>query len=220
MIPLAQVSDIIICCISPEHFAQLEALQQVCYPTLAQHELMRREHFVKQYELFRAGQFVALAGDRVVGQGSGFYINFDFAHPNHRFYEICAGFYFTGHDPNGAYYYGADISVHPAYRGQGIGRRLYHARQALVRRDNKQGIVAGGLLPDYPHYKHMMTVQQYVDQVVAGALRDATLSFQLKMGFRVRGLLANYINDSASDNWAALIEWANPGYVASDLSTM
>ena len=57
-----------------------------------------------------------------------------------------------------------------------------------------------------------MSVAEYVDKVVAGALFDSTLTFQLKMGFEVRGLLENYIEDSASDNWSTLIVWDNPEY--------
>jgi hypothetical protein len=33
-----------------------------------------------------------------------------------------------------------------------------------------------------------------------------------RMGFQVRDLLRNYIEDSASANWATLIEWVNPDY--------
>lgn len=198
--------------IQPAYFAQLAALQRISYPTLGAHELMGVEHFASQYRIFAAGQIVALAGEHVVGQGSGFFIDFDFAHPHHRFKEICDSFYFTRHNPKGAYYYGADISVHPAYRGQGIGKRIYAARQAIVRRYNKRGIVAGGLIPGYAAYKGMLSVQAYVDRVVAGELQDPTLSFQLRNGFRVRGLIENYIEDSASDNWSTLIEWVNPDY--------
>ena len=39
-----------------------------------------------------------------------------------------------------------------------------------------------------------MTVQEYVDQVLAGELFDPTLSFQLKEGFVVRGLLQDYLD--------------------------
>ncbi len=198
--------------IAPAHFAQLAALQQICYPTLGPQELMRVEHFAAQFELFAAGQFVVLDGERVIGQGSGFLTNFDFEHPNHTFAEICAGFYFANHDPAGAYYYGADISVHPAYRGRGIGRQLYVARQGLVKRLNRRGIVAGGLLPGYAAHKSTLTVHDYVDRVVAGELYDPTLSFQLRNGFRLRGLLQDYIDDSASDHWSTLIEWVNPDY--------
>lgn len=204
--------DVVITTIRPEHFAALEELQRTCYPTLGAQELMRAAHFAAQYTLFPQGQFVALVDDRVVGQGSGFFTDFDFDHPDHTFREICAEFYFTNHDPDGAYYYGADISVHPDYRGRGIGKRIYAARMELVRAANRRGIVAGGLLPGYAAVKERMSVHDYVAEVVAGRRRDATLSFQLGMGFAVRGLIQSYLEDSASDNWSTLIEWVNPDY--------
>ncbi len=67
-------------------------------------------------------------------------------------------------------------------------------------------------MPGFVHYKHQMAVQDYVDQVLAGELFDPTLTFQLKEGFAVRGLLRDYLVDSASDNWATLIVWENPDY--------
>lgn len=207
-------AELIVTTIAPAYFTQLARLQQICYPTLGAHELMQVHHFASQYAIFPEGQIVVLTGDEVIGQGSGFFIDFDFANPQHTFSGICAGFYFTSHNPAGAYYYGADISVHPAYRGQGIGRRIYAARQALVQRYNRRGIVAGGLIPGYANYKGKLGVQEYVDRVVAGELTDPTLSFQLRNGFRVRGLIENYIEDSASDNWSTLIEWVNPDYQA------
>ena len=51
-----------------------------------------------------------------------------------------------------------------------------------------------------------------MDRVVAGEIHDSTLSFQLRRGFDVRGLLEDYIQDEASDNWATLIVWENPNY--------
>ena len=213
------MSSVRITTIAPVYFAGLEALQQVCYPTLGTHELMTVAHFASQYRVFAEGQIVAVAdlpdgNDLVVGQGSGFLIDFDFTQPDHRFSEICDGFYFTRHNANGAYYYGDDISVHPDYRGQGIGSRIYRARQDLVKRLHRRGIVAGGLIPGYADHKSTLSVQAYVDQVVAGELFDPTLSFQLRSGFRVRGLIRDYIEDSASDNWATLIEWVNPEWEA------
>ena len=160
---------------------------------------MNVDMFASQYKIFRDGQFVALDGDRVIGQGSGFFTDFDFAHPNHTFKEICTGFYFTNHDPAGEYYYGADISVHPDSRGRGVGKQLYQARQALCRRTQRRGIIGGGMLPGYANYKQQFSVQTYVDKVVAGELSDPTLTFQLKNGFQVRGMIENYIEDSATD---------------------
>lgn len=206
------MSEAIITTLQPTHFGPLEELQRIAYPTLAAQELMCAHHFAAQYRLFPEGQIVALVDGQVVGQGSGFLIDFDFEHPNHAFREICAGFYFTNHNPNGAYYYGADISVHPNLRGRGIGRRIYDARKELVRRANRRAIVAGGLIPGYATYKGELSPDEYVERVVAGELHDNTLNFQLAMGFRVRGLIPDYIEDSASDNWATLIEWVNPDY--------
>jgi len=206
------MSEITIVNTRPEHFPQLEELQLVCYPTLAPMELMGQEQFASQDRLFPEGQFVALDGDIVVGQGSGFFIDFDFEHPQHTFRDVCAEFYFTNHDPEGDYYYGADISVHPDWRGRGIGGRLYEARKAVVVRHNKKGIVAGGAIPGYADYKTTMTPHEYTRAVADGELGDPTLTFQLGAGFRLRGLIENYLEDSASDNWATLIEWANPHY--------
>lgn len=198
--------------LQPAHFAGLEELQRLAYPSLGPQELMRVEHFASQYAVFPEGQIVVLDGDWVIGQGSGFFTDFDFAQPAHTFREICDGLYFRTHDPSGAWYYGADISVHPAYRGRGIGKLLYQARKELVQRRNKRGIVAGGVLPGYADHRGRLTVPEYVERVVAGELTDSTLTFQLRQGFVVRGLLENYIADSAADNWATLIVWENPEF--------
>ncbi len=201
------VSIVTIC---PEPAPGLAELQRVCFPTLGRNELMREEHFLSHWRIFPDGDFVALVEGKIVGLGSGFFVDFDFDHPNHTFQEMIAGGYYTNHNPDGAWYYGADISVHPEYRGLGIGKLLYQARKELVLRANRRGIVAGGVLPGYPRYRAQMSVHAYVERVVAGELWDSTLSFQLRNGFVVLGMLENYIEDSASDNWATLICWENP----------
>jgi len=200
--------------IRPEHAKALERLQTDCFPTLAPHERMRKEHFLSHCRVFPEGDFVALDGERVVGLGSGFFTDFDFDSPRHTFQEMIAGGFYTNHDPGGAWYYGGDISVHPDYRGRGIGRLLYEARKDLVRRYQRRGIVAGGVLPGYAAHKDKLTAPEYVDKVVKGELADPTLSFQLENGFVVRELLENYLEDEASDNWATLIVWENPDRTA------
>ena len=118
----------------------------------------------------------------MVGLGSGIYTHFDFAHPQHTLVEVTD----QGHDREGEWYYGLDISVHPEYRGKGIGRKLYDARKALVQRDNKRGIVAGGLTPDFTKHKDSMSIEDYVDKICQGNLYDSTLSFQLRRRFCVQ----------------------------------
>lgn len=173
---------------------------------------MREEHFLNHCRVFPEGNFVALCGEHVIGLGSGFLIDFDFDHAQHSFQQIIDGGFYSHHDPDGDWYYGGDISVHPDYRRRGVGSLLYEARKDIVKRLNRRGIVAGGLIPGYADYKARMTPQTYVDKVVAGEIYDSTLSFQIGRGFRVRGLLENYIADEASDNWATLIVWDNLDY--------
>lgn len=204
----------------PDDAEALAQLQRDCFPSLAEHELMRAEHFRMHQDVFPEGEFVALSDvapdgaplgrPQVVGLGSGFLIDFDFEHPDHSFQDIIAGGTYANHDPDGGWYYGADISVHPAYRGRGIGRQLYAARQSLVRRLGRRGIVGGGMLPGYATVRGRMTVGEYVQRVLEGDLRDPTLNFQLANGFEVRGLLQGYIEDAVTFDWATLIVWENP----------
>lgn len=188
----------------------LEQLQRDCFPTLGEDELMREEHFLNHCRLFPQGNFVALYRERVIGLGSGFLIDFDFDHAQHSFQEIIDGGFYGNHDPNGLWYYGGDISVHPQFRRRGVGSLLYEARKGIVKQLKRRGIVAGGLIPGFAAYKGSMSPGEYVKRVVSGDIYDSTLSFQLRRGFEVRGLLKDYIDDDASDNWATLIVWENP----------
>jgi GNAT superfamily N-acetyltransferase len=206
------MNDVTIVNISPEYAPALAQLQRECFPTLGERERMTEAHFLRHCEIFPEGEFVVLVAGRVVGLGSGFFVDFNFDHPDHSFHEMIDGGYYTHHKPDGAYYYAADISVHPDYRRRGIGHMLYEARKDLVRRYNKKGIIGGGVLPGYVRYKGQFSIQEYVDRVVKGELTDATLTFQLRNGFIVKGLLEDYIQDSASDNWATLIFWPNDQY--------
>jgi GNAT superfamily N-acetyltransferase len=186
---------------------QLVELQILCYPTLADSSRFKAAHFASHLRIFPAGQWVALEGTRVVGMSAGFLYTFDFDHPHHRFDDIIGHGFFTRHDPHGQHFYGADVSVHPDYRGRGISRRLYDARKELVRQRGLRGIVTAGMIPGFVRYKAAMDAETYVARVVAGDIFDPTLSVQLRQGFRVRGLLPNYLPDSASDGWSVLIEW-------------
>ena len=107
----------------PEHADQLEELQRVCFPTLADEERFKARHYRKHVELFADGQFVVLDGDRVVGMTSTIRLPFDFEHVGHTFAEIIQGGWLTSHEPDGDWLYGADIGMHPDYRRRGIGAR-------------------------------------------------------------------------------------------------
>ena len=194
---------------------ELERIELTCFPMANPDELLSEADIRAYAETFPEGYFVAMVDGRPVGMGAGIYLDFDFSNPQHTIAEITGEHQCGNHDPDGEWYYGTDITVLPEYRGRGIGRMLYEKRKGLVIRAGKRGIIAGGALPGYYEYKKTLPVDQYVARVVAGELRDPTLTFQMENGFQVRGLLENYLEDESDDGWAVLIVWENPGYARS-----
>lgn len=191
---------------------QCAALELAAFPFADPEDLLSEED-IRAYALtFPEGFFVVLDGERVAGQGAGIFLDFDFDKPQHTIREITGEHQCGNHDPDGAWYYGTDMAVHPDYRRRGIGRQLYEVRKELVRRHNRRGIIAGGHMPGYGAHKGQMTIREYVDKVSVGALYDATLSFQIENGFRIVGLLENYIRDEVTDGTSVLIVWDNPDF--------
>jgi GNAT superfamily N-acetyltransferase len=118
---------------------------------------------------------------------------------------------FVNHDPeHGRTLYGAEIMVHPAYQGRGIGKELYRARRELAVRFGLLRIRAGARLRGYHRHAGRMSAGEYVLRVVGGEIGDPTLSFQLKQGFRVLDVVKDYLrHDPESLGYAAVIEWIN-----------
>ena len=72
-------------------------------------------------------------------------------------------------------------------------------------------IRAGARLRGYHRHAAQLSPKAYVEKVVAGELRDPTLSFQLREGFEVVAVVPSYLrNDSESLGHAVVIEWLNP----------
>src|SRR5262245_1631706 len=189
----------------PEHAPQLEELQRICFPTLDDAERFKAAHYRKHVALFPDGQFVALDGDRVVGATTTLRLDFDFDHLNHTFADIIEGGWLTSHQPNGAWLYGAHVGVDPAYRGRGVAKALYAARQEVVWRLGLKGQVTAGMIRGYGEVKDRISAEEYYQGVVAGRIKDPTLSMQLAVRFEPRALLSNYLNDPVCDNYSVLI---------------
>ncbi len=198
--------------LSPEWVDGAARCETIAFPTADPGDLLGSDDFAAYLEVFPEGVFVvidddAAPGEEVVGVGAGIFVDFDFDHIEHTIWEVAGEHQCSNHDPDGQWYYGTDITVLPDYRGHGIGRKLYDLRKDVVRRYGRRGIIAGGHLPGFAEVKHDMTAEQYVAEVVAGKRGDATLTFQLKNGFEVRGVIQNYFADPAIDNKASLIVW-------------
>jgi ribosomal protein S18 acetylase RimI-like enzyme len=207
---------------TPDFADQLADLQRIIFPTLTEDELFSADNYRKHMEIFPDGQYMAVVrhpkrGEVVVGACSAIRTTFDFDHIQHTFADLTDNGWLTNHQPDGDWLYGIDMSVHPKFRRRRIATRLYRVRSNLTRRLNLRGEMGGGMLPGYERHKAKLSIEDYVEQVVAGKLTDPTLTTQLRQGFKVRGILYDHITDPRSNDCAALIVRENPDFVETSI---
>jgi predicted amidohydrolase/ribosomal protein S18 acetylase RimI-like enzyme len=166
-----------------------------------------------QINRFPLGQFVAQYGEQLVGYCASFRIG-DAALKPHNWHAITGQGFASRHDDEGEYLYGMEVCVHPEYRRLRIGQRFYNRRKQLCEELNLKGIVFGGRIPRLKRRLHRHgSVEAYVSAVQEGKLRDPVLSFQLRNGFEVLGILKGYTaEDPDSLGYAVHLLWRNPAY--------
>jgi len=150
-----------------------------------------------------------------VGSSSSLIIDWDDYADSAKWSLITGDGTFETHNPLGKTLYGADIGVDPLARRRGVGTLLYEARKNIVRKLGLKRLLAGGRIPGYAQVSAQMTPRQYVTEVIEGKRKDPTLSFQIDNGFVVLDVIADYLHDAESRNFATLLEWLNPQYAGS-----
>jgi len=196
---------------APEDFETLIALTRRVYPGSAP---WRPDQLASHLEVFPEGQFVAVRRnpDEIVGFASSLIVRWDDYDPMGNWQAFTAHGSFTNHDPvHGRTLYGAEVMVDPAAQRTGVGAHLYHARRDLAIRLGLLRIRAAARLRGYHRYAARMSAEEYVIGVLRGVIKGPTLSFQLREGFEVLGVIPNYLKDDPESlGYAALIEWLNP----------
>ncbi len=185
------------------------ACQAAAYPSLLPSGLCAPWHLELQLRAFPEGQLVATVGDRVVGYATALIVSLDENSPWFSYNEITGTSTFNTHTPSGDTLYGADVAVHPDFRGIGVARLLYEGRKRLVRRLNLRRMVAGGRIPGYRGHEGRLTAEEYVEEVKAGRLHDQALSVHLRIGYEVRAVHHGYLRDDQSLDYATFLEWVN-----------
>ncbi len=194
----------------PEDFEQIIEMTRAVYNGTPS---WRVDQLASHLEMFPEGQFVAVEEhtDRVVGMAASLIVIWDDYEMKANWHDFTDHGTFRNHDTKGRTLYGAEVMVHPDEQGRGIGKKLYAARRALVRKLGLLRVRAGARICDYHLHADRLTPEQYVLQVEAGMLNDSTLSFQLKQGFVPLAVAPDYLrHDPESLGNAAVIEWLNP----------
>jgi predicted amidohydrolase/ribosomal protein S18 acetylase RimI-like enzyme len=204
-----------------EDIQSLIALNKKAFPLMAEENVVWSERQLQNHlKLFPAGQLVAIVDEQIVGAVASLIIQSGRdPYRAHTYAGITDGGYFHNHDPQGDTLYGADVYVDPDCQGRGIGSALYEARRRLCKQLNLRRILAGGRISGYAQHEQELRPEGYIQKVKDGEIHDNVLSFQIKQGFAVRGILRNYIVDPMSHNLASLIEWLNPDYTPQEVST-
>ncbi|MEM8863197.1 MAG: GNAT family N-acetyltransferase [Chloroflexota bacterium] len=185
-------------------------LVDLCFPDMPAVDKYNKEDLLEMAEVFPEGTIIALADGKPVGMGTGIFTDIDFDHLPLTEHDLLDEDGESKHDANGDYYYGSDFCVHPDFRGQGIGRRIYDRRKAVVIKYSKVGFAAAAVLPGYENFKHDLDINKYLEMVKRGDVFDSTLSMQMRNGFKIIKPIKDFFVYPRSDNWSALILW-QPG---------
>ena len=185
------------------HAQALHELQETVFPTLAAEERMQAKHYLKHIELFPEGQFIILDGNKAIGMSTT--IRYHLAMNDHTFLEVSEGLWMTSHEPDGEWLYGMDVGVHPDYRGQGLARQIYRARQETCKILDLKGQMTVGMPNGYMDFMDKFTLDEYYDQILRGAIRDPTVSVQQRMGFELVRLIHNYLDDPQCGNGGVMM---------------
>jgi predicted amidohydrolase/ribosomal protein S18 acetylase RimI-like enzyme len=165
-----------------------------------------------QINAFPEGVWVAEHEGCIVGYCATIRVPEERALSPHTWHSITGGGYGSTHDSEGDYLYGYEVCVDPEMRRYRIGQRFYRERRRLVEHLRLKGTVVGGRMPAYARRaKEFDSPEAYLEAVKARKVRDPVVSFQLRNGFEIIGVLEDYLpGDTESLGYAAHMVWRNP----------
>ncbi|HXV13496.1 MAG TPA: GNAT family N-acetyltransferase, partial [Candidatus Krumholzibacteria bacterium] len=135
--------------LTPADFDRVAALGRKIYPHGTP---WAPEQLSSHLRIFPEGQFVVIENETgdLVGYAATLVVFWDDYDVDADWRDFTNHGMFTNHDPGrGRTLYAADIMIDPDHQGKGAGKRLYAARQELLRRMGLLRIRAGARLQGY-----------------------------------------------------------------------
>jgi ribosomal protein S18 acetylase RimI-like enzyme len=194
-----------------EDYAELIRIQQESFPPPFPSELWwNEEQLTNHVTLFPEGAICIEVEGVLAGSMTSLLVSYDPEHPDHTWEEVTDSGYIRNHDPDGNTLYVVDICIRPAYRKWRLGMSMMQAMYELVVHRGLERLLGGGRMPGYGRHASGMSAEAYLEKVVKGELKDPVISFLMRCGRTPVKVVANYLEDEESHNYAALMEWKNP----------
>ncbi|WP_223635930.1 GNAT family N-acetyltransferase [Planococcus sp. 4-30] len=192
-------------------FPELIAIQKESFPPPFPSELWwNDEQLANHVDLYPQGALCIEVEGEMAGSMTALLTDFDPAHPVHTWQEITDDGYIRNHNSDGATLYVVDICILPKFRSLKLGQLLMQSMYERVVHDGLERLLGGGRMPGYHKFSNTLSAELYAQQVIAGKIKDPVISFLLRCGRTPVSVVANYVEDQESRNYALLMEWKNP----------
>ncbi len=199
----------------PKDIPAIVKLHEDVYGHLySKEELYNERKYRMQLRAFPDGQFLAEYDGKIIGYTTALILQLDDDEDLFRYPELSGNGSFSPHTPSGDTLYGADIAVHPDYRGMGVAGKLYIGRKNLLRKYNLRRMIAYGRIAGYPEHMAALTPEEYVQQVIEGKLKDLALNAHLKAGYTVKKVVFDLMHDNESMDYCTYLEYPNPDFMS------
>lgn len=209
---MENIENIELTFLSLDDYQELKTAMIASYTTMP--HAYWKEHQIKTLiQQFPEGQVVIKVNNHIAGCALSIILDYHEFDDQQTYRQVTGNYTFNTHSPDGDVLYGIDIFIMPEYRGMRLGRRLYDYRKDLCERLNLKGIAFGGRIPNYHKYMDTLSPKAYIEKVRLKEIHDPVLNFQISNDFHPSKILKNYLEgDSASDDYAVLLEWDNIYY--------
>ncbi len=202
--------NIVVRPLTMDDYDALVEMQALCFPGM---KTWGREQIQSQISIFPKGQTCIEIDGELAASSSSLILEYDPALEWHNWSAVSDNGYIRNHNPKGDTLYGIEMMVHPKYRGMKLSRRLYDERKELCRDRNLSRMIIAGRIPGYRKHADTMSAREYVEAVEEKSLIDPVLTAQTANGFRLLGLIPDYLpSDSDSCGYATFLEWRNLDY--------
>lgn len=198
--------------LSIENYSELKSVMITAYESI-EDSYWEKFQIQTLIDKFPEGQVIIKVNGTIAGCVLSIIVDERICDLHHTYKQITGDYTFNTHSDSGSILYGIDVFIKPEYRGLRLGRRLYDYRKELCENLNLKKIVFGGRIPNFHDYKGKITPRKYLDKVKSREIFDPVLNFQLSNDFHPVRVLKGYLEgDTASNEYAVLLEWDNIYY--------